>query len=339
VFTGANGTGKTNLLEAISLLVPGRGLRGARFSELARHGATGPWGVAAELAGAAPFTLGTGAAEGAPERRVFLLDGARPRSQAEIAEKLAAVWLTPQMDRLFTDSAGGRRRFLDRLVIALEPFHARALAAFEAAAAQRRRLLAEGGDADWLAGLEDSMARHAVAATAARTGLLSALNATLAAGAAAPFPAVALALDCPIAAALEGAPALDVEDELRGQLAAARLADAAHGTSLGPQKSDLAIADAATGRPAAFSSTGQQKAMLIGIVLGHAALIAARRGVAPLLLLDEPMVHLDAAHREALFAALTRSGASAWLTGTDAEPFAALPAAYYRVAAGAIAAA
>ncbi len=337
MFTGANGTGKTNLLEAVSLLVPGRGLRGARFSELGRIGATGPWGVAADLESPAQsIALGTGAAEGAAERRVFLLDGARPRTQAEIAEKLSAVWLTPQMDRLFTDTAGGRRRFLDRLVIALEPFHARALAAFETAAAQRRRLLVEGADPDWLSGLEDSMARHAVAATAARTGLLAALNATLAAGAAAPFPTVALALDCAIAAALQAAPAVDVEDQLRAQLAAARALDAAHGTSIGPQKSDLAIADAATGRPAALSSTGQQKAMLIGIVLGHAALIAARRGAPPILLLDEPLVHLDSAHRAALFAALARAGACTWLTGTDQEPFAHLPAAYYRVTPGAI---
>jgi DNA replication and repair protein RecF len=146
VFTGANGTGKTNLLEAVSLLVPGRGLRAARFCDLARHGAAGPWGVAADFTGETPVSIGTGAAEPASERRAFLLDGAKPRTQADIAARLCAVWLTPQMDRLFTDSAGGRRRFLDRLVIALEPFHARALAAFEAAAAQRRRLLIEGAD-------------------------------------------------------------------------------------------------------------------------------------------------------------------------------------------------
>jgi DNA replication and repair protein RecF len=321
----------------MSLLVPGRGLRGARFSALARHGAAGPWGVAADLESPTQnISLGTGAAEGSAERRVFMLDGARPRTQAEIAEKLSAVWLTPQMDRLFTDTAGGRRRFLDRLVIALEPFHARALASFETAAAQRRRLLTEGADPDWLAGLEDSMARHAVAATAARTSLLNALNTTLAEGAATPFPTVALALDCTIAAALQTAPAVEVEDQLRAQFAAARALDAAHGTSIGPQKSDLAIADAATFRPAALSSTGQQKAMLIGIVLSHAALIAARRGAPPILLLDEPLVHLDAAHREALFAALTRSGACTWLTGTDPEPFAPLAAAYYRVTPGAI---
>ncbi len=166
-------------------------MRGARFTELARRGddASGSWAVACQLGAAAgKFEIGTGAAEEAPERRVFRLDGAAPRTQTEIATRLSAVWLTPQMDRLFTDPASGRRKFLDRLVVALEPAHAREIAAFESASAQRNRLLAEGGDPDWLAGLEDSMARHAVAATAARATLLARLNDALAGGAAAPFP-------------------------------------------------------------------------------------------------------------------------------------------------------
>jgi DNA replication and repair protein RecF len=337
VFSGPNGSGKTNLLEAASLLVPGRGLRGARFTELARRGteASGGWAVAAQFgAGAEKFEIGTGAAEGAPERRVFRLDEQAPRTQAEIAERNAAVWLTPQMDRLFTDPASGRRKFLDRLVIALEPTHAREMAAFESASAQRNRLLAENIDPAWLAGLEDSMARHAVAATAARAALLLRLNATLAAGAAAPFPPVFLLLDCPIAARLAAAPALQVEDWLRGAYEESRLDDArARGAALGPHRSELGIADAGTGRAAGLSSTGQQKAMLIGIVLGHAALIAAARGTPPILLLDEPLVHLDATHRAALFAALETLALTAWLTGTDVEPFSALRgAACYRIA-------
>jgi len=325
VFTGPNGSGKTNLLEAVSMLVPGRGLRGARFGELARRGdeASGGWAVAARLIGEAPFEIGTASAPDGAERRVFLLDGATPRTQGEVAARLSAVWLTPQMDRLFTDPAGGRRKFLDRLVIALEPSHAREIAAFEAASAQRNRLLGEAAaDPAWLDGLEDAMARHAVAATAARLALVTRLNTAQGAGAADPFPRVVVALDCGIAARLAGAPALVVEESLRAVFAVSRGADAqARRAGVGPHRTDLLIADAATGRPAGLSSTGEQKAMLLGIILGHAALIAAARGTPPVLLLDEPLVHLDEARRLALFEALAQQRLTAWLTGTDAEPF------------------
>ena len=322
VITGPNGSGKTNLLEAVSLLVPGRGLRNARLADLPRAEGPGRWGVAAEFGES--LRLGTGSPpEGAADRRAFRLNGEAPRSQAAIAERIAAVWLTPQMDRLFGEGASSRRRFLDRLVWALEPGHAREVAAHDTAMSGRNRLLAQGGaDPGWLAALEDSMARHATAAAAARATLVARLNAVLAAGAAGAFPAARLTLLDPVADLLAGSPALAAEDQLREALAGARGRDAAAGSaSLGAHRADLALADAQTGLPAHLASTGQQKALLVGTILGHAALIAAAHGAPPLLLLDEPLVHLDAPRRDALLAALPPLATTVLLTGTDSEPF------------------
>ncbi len=234
VITGPNGSGKTNLLEAVSMLVPGRGLRTARMAELARQDGPGRWAVAARLGhGEDQVDIGTGTPPDGPvDRRVFRLDGQAPRSQAEIAARVAAVWLTPQMDRLFQEGAAGRRRFLDRLVWALEPGHAREIAAHDTAMAQRNRLLAQMGtaaDPAWLAGLEDSMVRHAVAAGAARRSLVARLNAALANGAAGSFPPARLTLLDPIAQRLDTEPALATEDWLRAAMADARPRDSAAG--------------------------------------------------------------------------------------------------------------
>jgi DNA replication and repair protein RecF len=331
VISGPNGSGKTNLLEAISLLGPGRGLRQARVAEFSRQRPEGlgtAWAVAARVQTPdqlEPLMVGTGSAPDGGERRVIRLDGSAT-SQTELASHIAISWITPQMDRLFGEGPAGRRRFLDRLVWALDPAHARDVAAHDAAMTRRNRLLAEGrGDPAWLAGLEDGMARHAVAATAGRRALVNALNGALARGAVAPFPAARLSLLCPIGDRLAEAPAVAVEDWLRGALAASRGVDAASGSaSLGAHRADLGLADLRTARPAALASTGQQKALLLGVVLGHALVIAEARGFAPWLLLDEPLVHLDENHRTALLEALLQLPAQAFLTGTDAAPFAAL---------------
>lgn len=340
VVSGANGSGKTNLLESLSFLVPGRGLRGARIADVATSGA-GAWASHGRFSTPdGPLDIGTGTTVEAPERRVFRLDGAAPRNQAELGARVAAVWLTPQMDRLFQEGASGRRRFLDRLVYAIEPGHAREVAAHDTAMAGRNRLLAEGRrDAAWLAGLEDAMARHAVAATAARAGLVASLNAALARGIAGAFPAARITLQSPIAERLEAEPALAVEDWLRASLESARGRDATAGSAfIGAHRADMSLSDLATGLEAAQASTGQQKALLIGVILGHAALLTQSRGFAPMLLLDEPATHLDPTRRADLFAALSALPAQVFLTGTDGETFAPLRgrAAFWRTGANAL---
>ena len=328
---GENGAGKTNLLEAISLLAPGRGLRGARMAEFGRQqaGAGLPWAVAGRFeTRLGAMDIGTGSdPEGHSERRVYRLDGQAVRSQAMLAERVAAVWITPQMDRLFQEGASGRRRFLDRLVWALEPGHAREVAAHDSAMAERNRLLGEGrADPSWLAGLEDAMARHAVAVAAARRALMLRLNAELVAGrATGAFPAARLEIACPILGALAETPAVAVEDALRQGLAADRRRDAAAGgAARGAHKADLSLIHMPKSISAEFCSTGEQKALLVSVVLAHATLIAEARGFAPLLLLDEVAAHLDPVRREALFAALAGLPAQVFMTGTDLEVFAPL---------------
>ena len=316
VVTGDNGAGKTNLLEAVSLLAPGRGLRGAGYSEIAQLGGGGGWGIAATLGTAAgPVELGTGTQASAPERRLARINGAAS-SVSGLGEWLSLVWLTPAMDRLFSDTPGARRRFLDRLVLALHPGHGTQVTRYEAAMRQRSRLLAsDDAEPAWLDALERAMAEHGAALSAARTATVAALVETLAAAPAGPFARPLLTL---------AGPGTDVAATLRRN----RRADAASGrATFGPHRDDLAVAHAASGMPAARASTGEQKALLIAIVLAHAALVAARTGRAPLLLLDEITAHLDAERRAALFERLAATATQVWMTGTDAALFAAADAA------------
>lgn len=329
VLTGPNGAGKTNLLEAISFLSPGRGLRRARLDACDRMGADGAtWAVSASLSGPfGPVEIGTGREAAAGEgdgagRRVVRVAGAAQRGQAVLAEYVGLAWLTPQMDRLFLEGAGPRRRFLDRLVFGFDPGHARRLAAYEHAMRERARLLADGGrDAAWLAALEDSMARDGAAVAAARVQQVERLNRAQDRRRG-PFPAADLALKGTLETWLGQAPALAVEDRFRALLAANRRRDAeAGGAADGPHRTDLLAHHRIKGMAAAQCSTGEQKAMLIALVLADAWLQAEARGQAPILLLDEIAAHLDEARRRALFDELLALGGQAWLTGTDAALF------------------
>jgi DNA replication and repair protein RecF len=338
VLTGPNGAGKTNLLEAISFLAPGRGLRRARLAEVDRqetpdpelvHGpeSTGAWALSARVDGpGGPVAIATGRDRGPRERRVVQIDGA-PASQTALADAIAAIWLVPAMDRLFQDGAGARRRFLDRLVLAGDPAHAAEVARYGHALKERLRLLRAGRfDRAWLEALEARAAAAGVAIAAARRQTIAALRTALAAPIGA-FPRPTLALRGDAEAWLDELSALDAEARLAEALARCRGQDAEAGsTAAGPHRSDLEVRDAATDRAAADCSTGEQKALLIGIVLAEARLRSAEGSRLPLLLLDEVSAHLDAERRRDLFEQICALGAQAWLTGTDPALFAPLGA-------------
>jgi len=332
---GDNGSGKTNLLEAVSLLTPGRGLRRARLADLETRdpgnegaGAAG-WGVAARLETPwGPHDLGTGrdpAAEPGRDRRLVKLDGDLAGSQAALGEVLAAVWVTPEMDGLFREGASERRRFLDRLVYAFDPAHAGRLSGYERSLRERARLLREGrGEPGWLTALERSMAERSVAIAAARRELVGRLAGACAQSAGG-FPRASLALAGDAETWLDQTPAVAVEERLQQRLAAARTSDGeAGGATVGAHRCDLLVAHGDHGRPAALCSTGEQKALLLSIVLAHARLTALERGSAPLLLLDEVAAHLDAPRRAALYEEILGLGLQAWLSGTDPQLFAPL---------------
>jgi DNA replication and repair protein RecF len=328
VLAGPNGAGKTNLLEAISFLAPGRGLRRARLSEVDRNGA-GPWSVVARLesrSGAVEIRTAH-AHEGERERRSVTIDGSDADTQAALAETVGVVWLTPAMDRLFQEGAGERRRFLDRLVLSSDPAHAAQLARYAHVLRQRAKLLRAGRcDPSWLGGLERQAAAAGVAIAAARRQTVRALTAARIEPPEG-FPTAELDLAGQIEDWLAELPALEVEERFAEALAGCRRQDAEIGsTAVGPHRSDLVVHERASGRPAGACSTGQQKALLVSLVLAEARLRAALGERQPVLLLDEVAAHLDAMRRAALFEAVDALGAQAWLTGTDAAIFAPLGA-------------
>jgi len=332
VLAGPNGAGKTNMLDAISLLSPGRGIRGARLSEHTRKGpATNAlWAVAAQVSRDGEiYEIGTGLTLGpnGGERRQVHLNGAPASGTADIAEVIQIVWLTPAMDRLFLEGASERRRFLDRLVFGFEASHARCVTRYETATRERARLLRYGPrDPAWLDALEEQMTDAGLAMAASRAATLGRLNTALAErGEAGAFPAASLAMDGETDALLaeRGEAAAD---ELRERFVRARVRDAESGrTTIGPHTSDLAVRHTSKRTDARDCSTGEQKALLISIILAEAwELSRSRDGHAPVLLLDEIVAHLDARRRTALFEEILALGAQAWMTGTDIEMFAPL---------------
>ena len=331
VLAGPNGAGKTNVLDAISLLSPGRGLRGAKLAEHTRKGPVANeetlWAVAATVArGDTEYEIGTGLTQASASRpggvsrqdkRQVRLNGVAAQSSADLGDIVQLIWLTPAMDRLFIESAGGRRRFLDRLVLGFDSSHARATTRYETAMRERARLLKFGPrDPAWLEGLENEMAEAGLAIAQARSLTVERLAQALAErGAAGAFPSATLVLSDELH--------LGTADALRGQLAASRMRDAEAGRTLvGPHVTDLAVRHTAKRADARDCSTGEQKALLISIMLADAReLSRAREGLAPILLLDEIAAHLDSVRRAALFEEIDSLAAQAWMTGTDLSLF------------------
>jgi len=330
VLSGANGAGKTNLIEAISLLAPGRGLRRATMEELAFSEGDGAWAISAEIEGMLGLaTLGTGidppaGEESAPSRKCRI-DRESVGSATAFADHLRVVWLTPAMDPLFNGPASERRRFLDRLVLAVDAQHSSRVAALERSLRSRNRLLEDSpGDSHWLDAVEHETAEVAVAVAAARAETAKRLSAALEASRdnALEFPQAQIALQGWMEQLLPDHSAVEIEDRYRALLKENRARDTAAGRTLdGPHLSDLVVTHAGKNIPAADASTGEQKALLIRLVLAHAGLIKQMTGFAPLLLLDEVVAHLDPSRRAALYDALSLLGAQVWMTGADPAAF------------------
>ena len=333
VLTGPNGAGKTNLLEAISLLAPGRGLRRAQLDQFASWQGDGSWAVSADVEGLLGLaTLGTGldpaGTEGAPETRKSRIDREPVSSAAAFTDHLHVAWLVPAMDGLFSGPASDRRRFLDRLALAVDPAHSGRVAALERALRSRNRLLEEHRpEPRWLDAIEHEAAELAVAVAALRAEAVGRLNAVLKARreGGSPFPAGGVAAQGWMEELVPSHPAVEVEGRYRAILARNRERDAAAGRTLdGAHLTDLLVTYLDKNIPAAAASTGEQKALLIALVLAHATLIAEITGATPVLLLDEVVAHLDPSRRVALFGELDRLGAQVWMTGADFALFEAI---------------
>jgi DNA replication and repair protein RecF len=326
---GPNGAGKTNCIEAISLLSPGRGLRRATLEDVADNQGDGSWAVSAEIEGALGLaTLGTGVdppeGDAAPTSRRCRIDREPVGSAVAFGDHLRMVWLTPAMDGLFMGAASERRRFFDRLVLAIDSGHSSRVSALDRSLRSRNRLLEERHyDPHWLDAVERETAELAVAVAAMRGQTVARLAAALRArGEASAFPSAAIMLDGWMENALLSEPATAVEDRYRQILRDGRARDAAAGRTLdGPHLTDLAVVYAPKNMPARDASTGEQKALLIGLVLAHANLVAEMTGITPLLLLDEVVAHLDPGRRAALFRELAKLGAQIWMTGADPQAF------------------
>ena len=332
ILSGENGAGKTNILEAISLLAPGRGLRRAPLTDIARESGTGEFAVSAEVGG---VQLGTGTSADQTERRKTRINGAAAPTN-ELAEWLSILWLTPAMDRLFIEGASGRRNFLDRLVTALEPHHAKNFSRYDAARRERNRLLSDDvtPDPNWLDGLDEQLVQFGSAVADARFRLVGALNERFADDHGKQsdglFATARIALDDQ---------ELRSEQALQDALRNSRQADiAAARTLCGPHRADMRVFHRSKDQAAEKCSTGEQKALLFSIILGHADLIAEKRGERPVLLLDEVAAHLDPSRRAALFEILAGKGGQVWMTGTEAELFRDVPdgSVHYSVADGTV---
>lgn len=340
VITGANGAGKTNLLEAVSLLAPGRGLRGAPFDQIARRkgeASSAGWAIAAEIDGPqGAVDIGTAwqmpVHDGVPaSSRQVRIDGQPQRTSGSLGNYVRAIWLTPAMDRLFAGPAGDRRRFLDRIVLAFDPEHAGRVARLEKLLRERNRILTEVNfDARWLGGIEEQLAESGAAVAVARVDAIEVLQSyiydTGSAGQGDAFPRAILAIDGHLEGMVRQMPAVQLEDEYRTMLADSRRRDQAAGRTLsGPHRSDFAVHHAGNQMPARSCSTGEQKALLIAITLAHVRAASVRfDGWTPLVLLDEVAAHLDEKRRAALFAEIERLRCQAWMTGTDEALFEAL---------------